>query len=268
MKEIQQIIEGYKSGKSIYDLAKEYDYHFQTIWRNLKKNDIKLRKTWEHITLKMPNTFLTELQKQIVEGCLLGDGSVFSKATAYFSLECVEEKYLLMLTTLLPFRKWRWRKRIKDAVPFKGLIYACKPTYTITSTCDKSLNKFRKRWYPEGKKIVPKDLICSPTTFRHWFYGDGSTSYVKYKGKKLGTQLTFCTHCFNKNDCDFLANKLWESCETKVGVYFDDGKPFLKTTNIQSVRNFFNYIDKCETECYEYKWKIPKYCQPYRISVL
>lgn len=256
---MQEIISSYESGKSIYQIAEEYKFHSQTIWRNFKKRKIKLRDTWAHKTINIPTTELTDTQKEIIEGCLLGDGSVFIKTTAYFQIECVEQELIEHLANSLPFI-WRRRTRIRNNVEIRGKLVKTKPAYSITSRCDKSLNEFNHRWYLKDEKVVPKDLICTPTSFRHWFYGDGSTSYVTHKGKNLGTQLTFCSNCFTYEDCEFLKYKLLEICNTTVGVY-DGGRgaPVLKTTKIESVKNFFDYIGQSELECYNYKWKIPEY---------
>src|SRR6185369_10572698 len=57
------------------------------------------------------------------------------------------------------------------------------------------------RWYPNGRKIVPRDLHLSPVTLNHWFCGDGRGGDAK------GT-LGFCTDGFSPEDVGFLVDHL------------------------------------------------------------
>ena len=59
----------------------------------------------------------------------------------------------------------------------------------------------RKRWYPNGRKSVPRDLRLTPTVLLHWFCGDGRG------GDSKGT-LGFCTDGFAVDDVEFLVGLL------------------------------------------------------------
>lgn len=60
---------------------------------------------------------------------------------------------------------------------------------------------FRERWYPEGEKIVPKDLILSHHVIKNWYLGDGSCS---------GGKLQLATDGFDDASILYLKIKLEE----------------------------------------------------------
>lgn len=72
--------------------------------------------------------------------------------------------------------------------------------------------KFYQSWYPEGKKVVPKDLKLNPRIIAHWYAQDGSNNVTKNsKGVFL------YTNSFTLEECEFLAYKLKDlSIKTKI----------------------------------------------------
>lgn len=59
----------------------------------------------------------------------------------------------------------------------------------------------RERWYPGGRKAVPRDLCLTPVALNHWFCGDGRG------GDQKGT-LGICTDGFSVEDVRFLIERL------------------------------------------------------------
>lgn len=45
----------------------------------------------------------------------------------------------------------------------------------------------RGRWYPNGIKVVPEDLVLTPIVAAHWFMGDGSSRWNTVKGTRTGS---------------------------------------------------------------------------------
>lgn len=56
-------------------------------------------------------------------------------------------------------------------------------TYHFNTRYYREFVEFRHRWYPNGKKVIPKDIILMPNTLKNWYLGDGS-----YKKGKNGTK--------------------------------------------------------------------------------
>lgn len=64
--------------------------------------------------------------------------------------------------------------------------------------------KFREKWYPNGKKIVPRDLKLNDIILYQWFCDDGCI--IAKSKKNLRTK--FATHGFVKEDVKFLQKLL------------------------------------------------------------
>lgn len=56
------------------------------------------------------------------------------------------------------------------------------------------------RWYPNGEKIVPKDVRLTPLSIAHWYWGDGCTAGP--------TTMQFCTDSFTHAEVAGLAAQL------------------------------------------------------------
>lgn len=108
----------------------------------------------------------------------------------------------------------------------------------------KEVMDLRRKWYPNGKKIVPRDLKITPKVLLFWFLGDGMKS-----GKDSGASL--CTDDFSKEDNLFLVEQL-----TNIGF-----NCYLTTSNRihfsgnQELKKLISFIGECPVKCYYYKFK-------------
>ena len=83
--------------------------------------------------------------------------------------------------------KYKWKGETRFG--WKTLVYSSQhPVFTW----------LRKKWYPQGKKIVPDDVVITPKTLAYWFMGDGSTT-LKGKQKNV-VHLVLCTEGFIDED--------------------------------------------------------------------
>ncbi len=106
------------------------------------------------------------------------------------------------------------------------------------------LKKQRKRWYPDGLKIVPEDVIITPKSVLFWYLGDGGLR---------GVNIELCTDCFDERGLDILIEKL-----QKVEICATKHKRSRLRIRLGSIRNFFNLIGwKSPVKCYNYKFNIP-----------
>ncbi len=51
----------------------------------------------------------------------------------------------------------------------------------LSSRTSEFLDEQRQRWYPNGRKEVPEDLILTPECIANWFAGDGSSNWYQRK---------------------------------------------------------------------------------------
>jgi hypothetical protein len=207
-----------------------------------------------------PRIILSDEENQILNGCLLGDGHLRkprgqSSYFQYKSSQLFHVEYIYNWFGRLASQGYKdgprsysyYDKRYKKT--FIGYIFCTQSNITFY--------KLRQQWYPEGKKIVPRDLELTPLTCLLWYIGDGSLSKAKQHNIKLSTD------GFKSNDVDFLIetlNKLGFEA-TKVSVRRNQYAIHIPRRN---VKKFLDYIGPCPVECYSYKWGYRDYIFPER----
>lgn len=120
----------------------------------------------------------TQEATEVFDGVMLSDGSITPIArTAVFNIDLsgiehidwlqVVKEALLSINTQACANHPRLFKGTSKGLIFYGCI--------LTSRTSQFIVKQRIRWYPDGKKIVPPDLVITPIVLAHWFIGDGSS---------------------------------------------------------------------------------------------
>lgn len=254
--EISKIIDLYQSGNSLCDVAKFLRRGVPTIKDVLIANNIEIRGQHSSHPTSKRNTDLSDHHKQIIEGLLLGDGSVIRQKrdrTAKLSVRTTEKLFADHIVLSFPLSINVYSYQPKTTI-IRGKECRCKENYKVESKVDNSLNEFREKWYLDGVKVIPSDLELTPVSIRYWFYGDGTSSFMN---SHKSVVLVFYTNSFLYSECEFLQKQLLE----KTGVYFninsDRGKPILKVSSRKAAFDFFQYIGECDVDCYKYKWKLP-----------
>ncbi len=188
-----------------------------------------------------PSVLLNKQQIQILNGLLLGDGHIDSNNfSGRYTQGCKHREFLEHVKKILPL-EWSpiWYDRR----------WGC---YHIKSHFTPTLLKFKKNWYPDNKKAIPKDIEIAPETLLYWFLSDGSIRFpnkYKFKNSKY-FEIKFATDGFTSKDNLFLLSKLRD-----VGIKAS----LLKRNQIrilsESKELFFDVIGESPIECYKYKWR-------------
>lgn len=216
-----------------------------TIWRWLKKLNIPIRSWGDAGYLARGNHCnLFDMAKQWIDGELLGDGCLFSqsKYSACFQYSSKHREYIQYISdTLKSFgikqsgkiRKYKDKRWNCSTYPYKSLSYA-------------ELLPIRRRWYPEGKKIIPRDLELTPLVLKQEHVGDGCL--VHRGGGRPHIELATCG--FTIPDVEWLVKKLNET------GFMSTRQPADNTIHIStySTKQFLDYIGKSPTKCYQYKF--------------
>ena len=221
------------------------EVNHNTIWLWLYKFNFSIRSNAEarHLT-KGNHCQLSQEAKEWLDGELLGDGGIYSQSS-YSARIGYGSKYL------------EYIEYVSDILTSFGIKQAGKIskkyhkdmncyTYKYTSLDYEEFLPIRKRWYPEGKKIVPRDIELTPLTCRQWYIGDGCLEHQK-KGRSY---ITLSTNAFPVADVGWLTNEL-----IKLG--FKTKKQLSNNTihvSTHSTKDFLDYIGKCPIDCYQYKW--------------
>jgi recombination protein RecA len=114
---------------------------------------------------------LTERQKAIILGCLLGDGSMRCKTNALLEINhsIKQSEYV----------EWKYNelKELVSTKPHKRFGNAGRIAYRFTTKSLPQLTEIYKEFYSVGKKIIPDNLQIHPLSLAVWFMDDGCKSY-------------------------------------------------------------------------------------------
>ena len=237
-----------KEKLSTTQIAKVCNIGQTTICKWLKKFNILTRSRSEAIHLWQANHCnLNSKVKEFLSGELLGDGSLNNRSSysSCFEYGSKHKEYINYISNALKSFGIKQVGHIHKVIHPK--MNNC-ISYHYASRQYVELLPIRKHWYPEGKKIVPRDIKLTPLVCRQWYIGDGCLVHPK-KGKSY---IYLCTNGFTVEDVEFLIEKL-----NKLG-FKATRQPSSNNIYISScsVKDFLKYIGKCLVECYKYKWEV------------
>lgn len=184
---------------------------------------------------------INETERNILDGLMLGDGHIDSNNfCGRYTQGCKYLEFLEHIKLLLPLD---WGPIWEDK---KQNCYHLKSHFTPT------LLEFKKRWYPSGKKIVPKDLILSKEAILYWFLGDGSIRFgnkSKFPNSKH-YEIKLATDGFTREDNLFLVEQLGVIGIRSSVLKYNQIRIFT-----ESNEKFFKLLGSCPVNCYNYKWR-------------
>lgn len=189
------------------------------------------------------NTFdLSKYELDIVNGCILSDACIAKTKRAknyYFTHTSIHEKYSDFLMQEMNIRIKKYKKKAVSLV--MGRECNSKPQFVIRTPNSPTFTKLRKKWYPDNKKIIPRDLELSPVCILHWYLGDGTLC------NKNGA--IFCTDSFTVEDNSFLVSKL-----NDLGFCAKIGNRNRIHIPNKRVFELFEYIGLPPFDSMAYKW--------------
>jgi len=181
-----------------------------------------------------------------IDGELLGDGSLH-KTSSYSALFSYSSKHLEYIEYV--------RDTLKSfGIEKTGKIYKQKDRKTgaISYSCGfrsyPELMVIYRRWYPNNKKIIPKDIKITPLTLRQHYIGDGSLTH----SKKQKPYIRLATNGFKISDVNWLIKQL-----NKLGFKANRQRNGNVIRFLDCfTKDFLTYIGECPVKCYQYKWAI------------
>lgn len=241
---IDYLTESYKT-KMLSEIAAELGVSTETVQMHyFPKYGIKKRRFNESIFIRTKPANLTDIECEIINGMLLGDGSLyinkkfeFKNAVLLYTCHYMEVIDDLRYDVL---KKLGWHFKI--AKQFDHRTNKTYTNYTIVSRAFPELTELKKKWYINGVKIVPKDIELTKETCYWWYLGDGSSG---------NSSLRLCTNGFTENDVQFLANKMPVEC-----TYYTTQGPMISINKLKERRKFLDYIGICRHNCYNHRWII------------
>jgi len=120
------------------------------------------------------------------------------------------------------------------------------PQRRIRTKHNQSFRPILARWYPQGIKVIPNDLILTKEKCLHWYLGDG---YAEGKNAK------FSTCGFQWEEVRRLATLMRELGFRASVDRHSGGYPVLRLLTADS-RVFLEWLGDCPVKGYEHRWNL------------
>ena len=187
--------------------------------------------------------------KELIDGLLLGDGSLDKRAkNARYRHSCKHKEYIeYVIKQLHEFGVFTETIYDKDNGYKTGRVFQC------YSKVHNDLTKHYERWYKNKKKVLPPDLKLTPLVLLHWYIGDGGFD----SDKGYLRQISIAAHSFSFNEREILCEKLRE-----FGLKVSNTKKGKKNITKKSIPLFLSIIGECPVDCYQYKFDTSIYNSP------
>lgn len=181
---------------------------------------------------------LTERQKSIICGCLLGDGSMRCKSNALLEINHALKERVYV--------DWKYKELSNLVSTFPKIRpgNAGRVAYRFTTRSLPALTKIYKRFYNNKNKKLPKDIILHPLTLAVWFMDDGCKSY---------NAVYFNSQCFSRHEQKYLIELLRKQHNIKATLNKDKQYYRIRIA-VNSVRMLKDLIAPCMLPEFLYKF--------------
>lgn len=245
-----EIAKEYKSGKSMSFLSSLYGISRYKVKNLLLNNNVKIRNRKDSIGLALNKCFVPNEQViEMIDGLLLGDGTISKDGRLSIRQKIDNKEWIDQISSFL--NNSNIENRITE-ITAKGH-YKKDGSYikdSKQSQC-RTLNYLnfkeeRERWYPNGIKIIPKDIRITDFSLAMFYCGDGSL----YKKKNV-VQMSFMTECFSEEDILFLRDKIYQ----KYGINFNITKQNrLRKCKKDNIITLLELMSCFCPSCFDYKF--------------
>ena len=214
--------------------------------KNVYKEAKKL-KIGDKITLIKNIKNLTYIQKSVLIGKMLGDGSFTAPTnnTAHITFGHKKEHNGYLNYTINCLGDIAGNKQ-KDQISGYGT-KMCRGRTIATNGIFKEFNN----WFINNKKQIPKNIILNPITLAFWYMDDGSLGSHQTQEDRV----LLATCGFNEDSIDNIINILKMSYDINA-IKYKSGKYYRIRLNSDDSKKFFILIAPYIPKCMNYK--IPK----------
>jgi hypothetical protein len=193
----------------------------------------------------------TQKEKSILDGLLLSDGYLECRSiNARFKLTSKHRSFVDSVVSSLPSFSWAepYERDVFDKRTLKSY-HTCK----LDSHANAYLGSQHSRWYQNGKKIVPSDLVIDKDVLQWWYIGDGHL--VRKKSRPNYRRVILCTDCFLEQEIELLCVKLRSLLHEK-SVYREGSKIAIAS---QAMVAMAKMLTECPVLDYTYKYDFGNY---------
>lgn len=245
--------------KTIYEIEEITKVGHTTISKYLDILNIERMTVTERNLMKNKSVLLTDIQNQVINGSLLGDGTISinknNYLNGYFSYSSTSFQHTNYIYEYLK------EYCIKDISVAK--VDGKNDVFRFNT---KSLGLFSdiwNKWYKiqnnkHYKYYIPNDLKLTPLICLVWYIGDGGLRTRTTNRNYPSQTLSLATNNFKK-ECieDILIPQL-----SNFDAYIEpttNKEQYLTTIPRRKIKDFLDYIGECPFDDYKYKWDVVPY---------
>ena len=202
----EDFIKDYESGESLIEIAEKYNIVAGDI-RFLKQLYKIKTKGATFIHRKKTEVPLTQRQREIIYGSMLGDAKRFAPASIGFGQGERQKDYLYWKYDEM--KSLATKNGIKKYENFDKRSNKTHVSYRFYTHSNTELGEINKIFYREGEKDIPIEILNKLTelSLAVWFMDDGRTDW-KYskrfmcKNNRIKPECCFCTDSFSRETCE------------------------------------------------------------------
>jgi len=132
---------------------------------------------------------MSERQRQILNGMLLGDGHLERQGAAETARLKIEHSVAQSSYVAWKFTEWRdWVRTPPRERDRRNRLGTVSMNVGFSTLSHIEFEEVRQRFYVNRRKVIPKDLELSPVAMAVWFMDDGSRKSGQCRGVYLNTQ--------------------------------------------------------------------------------
>lgn len=255
------IVEGL-SGRQIWEKLKIGDE--RTIKNYIKKYGLSRNRSQAAMITHNGLTeqpIITNSQKEIIIGELLGDGSLkhdCKNSIPFYRHSSKYREYCEWLGTVLPSLRWAEVTETKHSQTKKD--GSPQISYNLRSQCHPDLLPLYDMFYDqEGRKHIPTDLKLTSTVLLHWFLGDGTAGMFSAGKSRLGIpkqcwQMTIYACAYTREELESTVMPQLAEMGIVATVTMKPGRHRIRISS-GSHERFYRLIGQCPCSIYGYKWR-------------
>lgn len=196
---------------------------------------------------------MTNEEKALIIALVLGDGHISQEGRLHIN-HCEKQKeYLEYKANILhkiiggkPIKIHKTKNKIKDTIYYG---------YGIKKCCKKKLESMRQLLYPEGKKVITREILeyLTPQGIAIWYMDDGNLYAEKKNDKICAYKLGIATY-LSKEENQIIIDYFKEKWDLEFKSH-KDGNQYRLRMGTKEARKFLNLVRPyiSDIECMRYK---------------
>jgi hypothetical protein len=250
----------YESGTSARELTRRYRIGSRRIRKMILDAGGSIRSRSESASVRCTRCFgsweLNARDEAILDGLLLGDACIIKRGgyRAFLDMSASHRDWAAWPQTVLSVRN----TSVTEYQAKHGFT-AGRPMWHFRTGLYESLRLWRQRWYPDGRKHIPRDVRVSPLALLAWYLGDGSLHYRRRQAGVPIAEAILCTDGFLSDEVMWLAAQLRERTGLKwyasdVGVRCNGERKARICLPASDLVAFFSLVGSCPVPSLGHRW--------------